>query len=92
MSDPRCYLDDDGEHFWFDHECIDVAERWARAGHPLSEDAAQHFQKARNHTMLPLGENRWTVVSKEPLTIAPSILCGTCGVHGFWREGRWVSA
>lgn len=34
---------------------------------------------------------RWTVVSWEPLTLSPSILCA-CGVHGHIREGRWVPA
>jgi hypothetical protein len=26
------------------------------------------------------------------LTVAPSLLCRTCGNHGFIREGRWVPA
>lgn len=34
---------------------------------------------------------RWTLVSLDPLTISPSILCG-CGHHGFVREGAWVPA
>lgn len=34
---------------------------------------------------------RWTVVSWEPLTLSPSLLCGACGAHGFIREGKWVS-
>jgi hypothetical protein len=33
----------------------------------------------------------WDVVSWEPLTITPSVLC-SCGDHGFIREGRWVPA
>jgi len=33
----------------------------------------------------------WDMVSIEPLTLAPSILCG-CGDHGFIRGGRWVPA
>lgn len=33
----------------------------------------------------------WAVESWDPLTIAPSVLCG-CGDHGFIREGRWVRA
>lgn len=33
----------------------------------------------------------WQVDSWEPLTLSPSILCH-CGVHGFIRGGRWVSA
>jgi hypothetical protein len=35
---------------------------------------------------------RWTLVSADPLTLAPSILCRGCGDHGFIREGRWVRA
>lgn len=92
MSEPRCYLDDDGEHFWFDHECADVAAEWADKGHPLDDEAALHFQAARDHNLLPLGFGEWGVVSEDPLTITPSILCGQCGIHGFWREGKWVSA
>lgn len=89
---PTCYMDEDGEHFWFDHECADVAVEWAAGGHPLSEEGARQFQDARNHTMLPLGPEGWTVVSKDPLTISPSILCCQCNVHGFFREGKWVPA
>lgn len=37
-------------------------------------------------------ENLWTLVSWEPLTIAPSVLCVTCGDHGFIRDGKWVPA
>lgn len=32
------------------------------------------------------------IVSAEPLTITPSILCRGCGTHGWVRDGRWVSA
>lgn len=35
---------------------------------------------------------RWTLVQEEPLTINPSILCRTCGLHGFIQNGRWVPA
>jgi hypothetical protein len=34
----------------------------------------------------------WQVVSLEPLTLSPSLLCRGCGHHGFVREGRWVPA
>jgi hypothetical protein len=33
----------------------------------------------------------WDVLSWDPLTISPSVLC-SCGDHGFIREGRWVRA
>jgi hypothetical protein len=32
----------------------------------------------------------WRVISKNPLTLEPSILCRSCGNHGFIRESRWV--
>jgi hypothetical protein len=34
----------------------------------------------------------WEVVSEEPFTISPSVLCRACGDHGFVRDGRWVRA
>lgn len=30
-----------------------------------------------------------TIVSTDPVTITPSILCGDCGLHGFLTEGVW---
>ncbi len=92
MTTPTCYLDEDGAHFWFDHECADVAAEWAAKGHPLDEKTARYFQESREHRRLPLGPEGWTVTAKDPLTVSPSILCGPCGVHGFFREGRWVEA
>lgn len=35
---------------------------------------------------------RWTVVSRDPLTLEPSLLCRACGHHGFIRNGQWVPA
>jgi len=35
---------------------------------------------------------RWTVSgSPERPTVDPSILCEACGLHGHWREGKWVN-
>ncbi len=34
----------------------------------------------------------WDVVSMEPLTLAPSLLCRTCGHHGFIVGGKWKPA
>lgn len=33
---------------------------------------------------------RWIVESWDPLTISPSVLCRTCGHHGWIKEGRWI--
>lgn len=35
---------------------------------------------------------RWTVESWEPLTVSPSLQCGSCPDHGFIRAGKWVRA
>jgi|SRR5579859_5587373 len=34
----------------------------------------------------------WQVESWDPLTLSPSLLCLTCGDHGFIKAGRWVPA
>jgi hypothetical protein len=34
----------------------------------------------------------WDLVSKDPLTLSPSLLCRACGHHGFIRDGRWHPA
>ncbi len=39
------------------------------------------------------GETRgWDVLSENPLTLSPSLLCRACQHHGFVREGKWVPA
>ena len=80
MSEPRCWLDEDGEHFWWWQECDAELDAWRL-----------EVGFKREH-MLPLGPDGWTLVQKDPLTIAPSILCGICKTHGFWRDGKWVKA
>lgn len=32
----------------------------------------------------------WQVTQEFPLSISPSIKCGYCGAHGWYREGVWV--
>lgn len=34
----------------------------------------------------------WTLVSMEPLHVEPSILCHSCGDHGFIWDGKWMPA
>lgn len=34
----------------------------------------------------------WVVVYDHPLTLTPSLLCRTCGNHGFVTDGKWVPA
>lgn len=35
---------------------------------------------------------RWQLAAEDPLTVHPSILCESCGLHGFITAGIWVSA
>jgi hypothetical protein len=32
------------------------------------------------------------MVSRDPLTLSPSLLCRQCGLHGWIRNGRWEAA
>lgn len=44
---------------------------------------------------IPFKPNRpdgWDLISVEPLTLSPSLLCRACGHHGFIRQGKWVPA
>jgi hypothetical protein len=34
----------------------------------------------------------WTLVSEDPLTLSPSLMCTACGNHGWVRDGKWVRA
>ena len=34
----------------------------------------------------------WDVTQREPLTISPSMVCRSCGDHGFIQNGKWVPA
>lgn len=34
----------------------------------------------------------WTVNTWTPLDVSPSLLCCTCGHHGFIRQGTWIPA
>jgi len=47
------------------------------------------FDVPSNATLRP--DRKWQVISWEPLTLSPSLLCA-CGDHGFIREGKWVPA
>lgn len=39
-----------------------------------------------------IGDDRHQLVSTDPLTIAPSLLCYACPSHGFIHNGRWRPA
>lgn len=51
-----------------------------------------YCSERRDLTTLPLGAKGWSVESKNPLTVQPSILCGDCGLHGWITAGQWWDA
>ena len=68
-------------------DCGLIEEHVDKNGHKCS--GYVHFRDK------PPAENQrrqWTVESRDPLTLSPSILCTTCGHHGFIRDGKWVPA
>jgi hypothetical protein len=64
----------------------DLAFEWT---HDCQDEARGVF---RPSVALPHGPGGWQIQQTEPLTVTPSILCGTCGIHGFIRDGKWVPA
>ena len=38
----------------------------------------------------PANADGWTVESLDPLQLSPSLLCRSCGNHGFIRGGKWI--
>lgn len=75
--EPTFHLSDDEIYVVWEHDCPPLVE--------------QGFH-IRISEQLPIRNNKWHLVKREPLTTAPSIQCSVCGLHGFITEGKWVSA
>lgn len=78
----RPVVDGDGKPWGWVEEHPDAQ----RPGHPCSGSVARRGATG--------AENRpqWDVLSEEPITLSPSIVCRGCGAHGWIRDGRWVPA
>lgn len=50
------------------------------------------YVKFRGVPPNPDGRPSWVVEKEDPLTLSPSVLCSTCGHHGYIRKGKWVPA
>ena len=65
----------------------------SKAGVTIFKDgecvAACTFDTPETQKVFPK-HNRWTVVQENPLTLQPSILNPTTGLHGFITNGKWV--
>jgi len=63
---------------------------WHNCKHDFTAGSV-YFDNEAARRAWPVGQF-WTVEQREPLTISPSVACGTCGHHGFIRNGQWVPA
>lgn len=86
---PEVRLDGDGKHILWSHECnfaYALLDSW-------DPDDPSTWDYWHPDVRLPINDERgWRIENTEPLTVSPSILCGSCGTHGWWRDGRWVPA
>lgn len=98
FSDPDMQMHELGHDVWWtgvmdaDGNWIGILE-WHECGAQNATDGGVsaggvNFENAPESVQGP----RWQLLKADPLTIAPSVLCRTCGLHGFIREGRWVTA
>jgi hypothetical protein len=81
----------------------DIEKFCALIKHPLRPDDDQEFCRERGFCegaaqldgetarQIAPGRALWQVISMDPLTLSPSILCH-CGEHGMIRDGIWVNA
>ena len=84
-SDPVCKVEDFGGELrlTFEHDCVN-SEGQAHRG----------FTVLRTDKFGGLDEcyPTWSVTCVEPLSLVPSIKCGSCSTHGFFRHGVWIPA
>jgi hypothetical protein len=71
--------DPEGPLVWWFHDCTMF----------LGENGAPI--PARVHARLPISPPGWALLSADPLTLDPSILCHRCQTHGYIRNGAWVA-
>lgn len=83
-----------------DEAVVDVVDvgggvRMAKVDDPARRYLVEHTCKTVGDTTLVIAPSLSAghqVLSEDPLTITPSILCPDCGLHGFVTEGLWRTA
>lgn len=96
FTDPDLTMRDLGHNMWWtkvldsEDNWIGILE-WHECSAQNTNDSGVvaggvNFQNAPASVQGP----RWDKVQDEPLTITPSILCRTCGLHGYITNGEWV--
>lgn len=73
-----------------------VEHHWCWAAEAIVPDAYGYWAMGSVPVQAPQGTS-WSMESGslgsfEQLTLSPSILCTRCGLHGWIRDGHWVSA
>ncbi len=80
---------EDGISLWrFSHVC---RRRDGRVDPPDGPNSGEPWRIAPRLTR-PNEPGGHQILSTDPLHIEPSILCTSCGIHGWVRDGRWVPA
>ncbi len=64
----------------------DIGQAWFY--HRCTDWSFENFGIAE--ARLPLGEGGWQLINEH--TISPSVHCHNCGTHGFWTDGKWITA
>lgn len=81
-----------GDHLIRQVDRLGVPAGWIEAHRdPLGEWCAGMVNRNGSRACIE-GRPGWAVESEDPLTLSPSVLCTTCGSHGFIRAGRWADA
>ncbi|WP_330328182.1 hypothetical protein [Streptomyces pseudovenezuelae] len=80
-------LNDDIYFGWLANEPNPTFWHWCAA---LEDVPAE--RKVHEGCWIAAGTSQHQLVSREPLHLEPSLLWKCCGLHGFVRDGEWVSA
>lgn len=67
---------------WYSDGAVHVRHECHRQRDGLTLIIAPALQLGHGHS----------IVTRDPLTVSPSIACGDCGLHGWIRDGRWTDA
>lgn len=60
--------------------------------HPCSARGGAAVQDFIPVGPYPMPKDPWTLDSRDPISISPSVAYTCCGLHGFLRDGKWVPA
>ncbi len=79
-------LTDDIYYGWLDHEANPMF--W----HRCAALAGTPEERTVHGPWVAAGTGAHTLVAREPLHLEPSLLWKCCGLHGWVRDGQWISA